>query len=512
MGRVINLAAPPIVGDGVRQRDARARLIMFLIWLALVGWLMSGHVFWRDEVRALSLALSDSNVVEMLRNVQGEGHPAIWYLLLRGAHEVAPYREVLPAVAALIGIVAMVVLAFRSPFSTLIVGLVLFSKYSAYEYVVIARNYGLAALIMFLIAAFYSRVSGKLWFGLLLALLCNTNVASAILAAAFLLFRMVEMLGRRSAMSGRDWKIFCGNAAIAAFGALLCFITVYPTAQDAAVSENFGTLTASKLLAALWDSEEGFWHLGVPHPLLLLICCAGLARWPAALVSAVASFLALKMFFYFVYPSHYRHEVLFVIFLLSLYWIVAEGAGGRQIQKASAKHLALVGQWAFVCLLVAHSLLLLRPIYNQVSDKPRSRSAELAALLQQPELRTAIVMGDPDVILEPLPYYVDNPLWLLRQQKFGQVVQLSLNGRRELTLDQILADARRLHQASGRPVVMLFRMRLRILPKRRQLVLFKNATIITPESERRFRSSTRLLASYPLAATDESYDVFVYPR
>src|SRR5687768_10323922 len=115
----------PLAGDGVSQRNTRARTAMFVIWLALIGWLMSGHVFWRDEVRALSLALSGSSFIEMLRNVQGEGHPAIWYLLLRAAHEIAPYREVLPAMAGLIGVATMALYAFRSPFPTLIVGLVL---------------------------------------------------------------------------------------------------------------------------------------------------------------------------------------------------------------------------------------------------------------------------------------------------------------------------------------------------------------------------------------------------
>jgi hypothetical protein len=406
----------------------------------------------------------------------------------------------------------MALFAFRSPFKAVIVGLVLFSAYGAYEYVVIARNYGLAALVMFAIAALYNRVSNTLWLGVLLALLCNTNVPSVILAASFLSFRLIEMLVQRSTMAVRDWQTFFGNAAIAAFGAWLCFIAVYPTVHDAAVSKNFGSLTVGKLVEALLDNEKSFGNLGMPHSLLLGIICLGLARWPSALISAFVAFFTLKMFFFFVYLSYFRHEVLFIIFLLSLHWIVAEGNGGHPVQKDWARKLTLFGQWAFVSLLASQSLLVLKPIYYQIADIPRSRSADVAALLQRPELSNAIVMGDPDVILEPLAYYVDNPLWHLRQERFGQVVQLTHNGRSDLTLDEILADAQRLHDASGRPVVFLFRLRLRMLPRSRYKVLFSHTTTITPESELRFRNSTRLLASYPRAGTDESYDVFVYHR
>ena len=86
----------PLVGPNVAPSDRRDRLLLVIAWMALVAWFFWGHVVWRDEVRAFSLALSGSNVCEMLGNVHGEGHPALWYLILRGAHDLFPYREVLP--------------------------------------------------------------------------------------------------------------------------------------------------------------------------------------------------------------------------------------------------------------------------------------------------------------------------------------------------------------------------------------------------------------------------------
>lgn len=509
----------PLVGGPATPRDRRSRLIMFLVWLALVLWLLTGHVFWRDEVRAFSLALSGSNLVEMFHAVHGEGHPLLWYLILRGGHAVFPYREVLPVAGALIGIAAMAVLNFFAPFRTVVIALVLFSFYGAFENVVIARNYGISALVMFVLAALYPRIRNSLWFGFILAVLCNTNVPSCILAASFLLFRFVEMLTEESRSPKRDWLVFAGNAALSALGAYLCFRTVYPTFNDIAVSRNLSDLSIANFGRALIDNEWAFSHLVfgtfVPFPLdamLLAVSCLGLIRRPAALAAGLAALLALKFFFYFVYISYYRHEILYLMFLLSLYWMVAEGAGGRWRHHSWQDKLQFLGAGVFLALLVVQTSKLISPIYVRILDLPLSRSADAAALLKRPELSGAIVMGDPDTMLEPLVYYTDNPIWFLRQQRFGKVVKLSSNARAHLTFADILADAKQLHDRTGRPVVFLSHLKLQDKREQNSLMMFRDRTIMRPDDVRRFRASTHLVARLRPSASDEDYDVYVYPR
>src|SRR5215475_6529178 len=58
---------------------------LFALWGIVVGVGIYHHVFWRDEVRALSIALQGDNLIEMFRAGQGEGHPFIWYIILRSA-------------------------------------------------------------------------------------------------------------------------------------------------------------------------------------------------------------------------------------------------------------------------------------------------------------------------------------------------------------------------------------------------------------------------------------------
>lgn len=513
----------PLVGGPATPQDRRLRLAFFLMWLALVLWLLSGHVFWRDEVRAFSLALSGSNYVEMLRNVHGEGHPALWYLILRSSHDLFPYREVLPIAGLVIGIAAMALVVFFSPFRTIIVAAVIFSVYGAFDFVVMARNYGISALVMFALAATYQRVRNSLWFGFILAVLCNTNVPSCLLAAAFLLFRFVEILTDGSRRRRRDWLIFGGNAALAAFGACLCFITVYPTFNDQAVSRNLDHLGVTSVISALVDSEWGFAHLAfdfLPAPfkavpfnaILLALSCLGFIRRPAALAASIAALVAFKLFFYFVYFSSYRHEILYLIFLLSLYWMVANGGGGSWRHRQWYDKAQFAGVGVFLILLLVQTGRLLSPVHMQLDGIPDSRAADVATLLKRPELSGAIVMGDPDTMLEPLPYYTDSPIWLLRQQRLGHVVPLSTKARHELSMEDILADAERLHRRTGRPIVFLSHLELQDQREERfPHMIFRDATTLRPNEVRHFLSSTQLIAKLWGAGSDEEYDVYVYP-
>lgn len=513
--------SPP---DGLRaDRPHRwATLALFASWLALVAWFCSAHVFWRDEVRAFSLALSGSSYAEMLRDVHGEGHPALWYLILRSTHDLLPYREVLPVAGAIIGIAAMTLIVFYSPFRIMIKAAIIFSAYGAFEFVAMARNYGISALVMFALAGLYGRVRRSFWFGVLLAVLCNTNVPSCLAAAAFLLFRFVELLTEPD-REQRDWIIFAGNVLLASLGAYLCFITVYPTFNDEAVSRNLGHLGFGTIISALADSEWGFAHLAfdfLPAPfnaipfnaILLTLSCLGLVRRPAALAASLAALIAFKLFFYFVYFSSYRHEILYVIFLLALYWMVEDGAGGTWQHRPWHDRVQLVGTAVFLALLAVQSGRLLNAVHMQIDGIPDSSAAKVAKLLQRPELSRAIVMGDPDTMLEPLPYYVDNPIWLLRQQRFGHVVPLATKGRHELGMEDVLSDAMRLHRQTGRPVVFLSHLNLQDQREEHfPHMIFRDATTLRPREVRHFLESTTLIAKLWGAGSDEEYDVYVYP-
>lgn len=515
---------------GRTDRDPVIKAVLYLAWLLLFVWISVHHAVWRDEVRAFSIALAGDNIVEMLRGLHGEGHPALWYLLLRGAHTIFPVREVLPVVSGLIAAAAMAVLLIRSPFRPWFLALILFSRFGLIEYAVIARNYGMSMLVMFVLAWLYPRWRDRgVTIGLLLALLCNTNVPSAMLAAAFLLFWLIELVGEEGLKWGPKYRLFVINAAIAALGALLCFATVFPTVHDAAVNPHPGGIGPGLVLQSLLAPALSFGDMipvlipdspiaAAAFGIVMFAALLGLAAKPAALLSAGVALFGLELFFNIIYPSYYRHQALFLVYLIVMYWLVANGRGGEwrqpreagQARRSSLDGLAIGS--AALCLLVIMQVVSSERLasFELGPTYPYSRSRDLAELLRRERLTDAVIIANPDYFLEPLSYYLPNPTYLMREHRFGRVVMFKRDVRAELDLDDYLRDGHELQAATGRPVVILLQKRLD--PNTRAFRILDvhywhfNGT---PEQVHRFLASTRRLARFQQSISFESYDVYL---
>jgi hypothetical protein len=510
---------------GSAKSDGWLKILLYAGWLAVMLGIASQHVFWRDEVRALSLALAGNNVVEMLRAIHGEGHPAIWYLMLRGAHAIVPVREVLPVVAWLVAAAAMAVLVFRSPFRPWLLALILFSRFGLLEYAVIARNYGIAMLLLFMLAWLYPRWRDRgPAIGLVLALICNTYVPAALLSAAFLLFWLIELIGEEGLKWGPKYRLFLLNSAIAALGALLAFVTVFPTVHDAAqnpLPDGIGIGLILESLAAPALAFGDMIPMVVPDSalvsslfgLVMFAALLGLARRPAALLSTMAAMGALQLFFNIVYPSYYRHQALFLVYLIVMYWLVAVGRGGRWPSPRSEDEgldSLRIGSLALVALLALQVMSCITLAGFELTRYPFSRSRDLAELIEREHLTRAVILSNPDYMAEALPYYLPNPIYLMRERKYGHVVRFSAHVRRELSLDDFIREGHEIQRRTGRPVVIMLEKRLGPHTKAFRIldvhVWHFNGT---PEQVGRFLASTRRLARFGDAITQETYDVYL---
>lgn len=517
-------ASPPLSLLATAGQHRATRWALLASWSCLIAYLAAHHVFWRDEVRALTLALSGNGFGGMIRAVQGEGHPVLWYILLRLAHDVAPIREILPAVGIAIGIAAGALLTLRAPFPPLILAIVLFSAWLTYEDTVMARNYGVAALLMFVLADRFAHGGRNGWMiGALLFLLCQTNVPAVLIAGGFLLFWLAELISEEGWRPNANWRPWVIAAGLVAAGVLACFLEVYPPVNDMAVSPLGIQSTPARLLAVAFGRTgpmtnflpPSWW--GIPGSsllvaVLLLATPFSLLRSPGGLLAALFVLPAMIAFFLFVYPGAYRHQALYLAFLVSLHWMAATGRGGRWPERLTAAHgrLASVAT-AMLVVLLTIQVASLAPIVGGVAHGfVASRSADFGQLLRRPALRKAIVLGDPDTIVEALPYYAPNSAYLVREQRFGSISHFTNHARQHLTLGELLATARRLQCATARPIVIATTPRFDA--SWRAMVWREGYTgtfSATPKQIHELLASTRVIARYAPATTDESYHVYL---
>jgi hypothetical protein len=492
------------------------RALFFGVWLALALFAATHHTMWRDEIRALSFAERGNNLADMIGQIRGFGHPALWHIILRCALSIYPNPVVLPIVAFAIGAAAAALLAFKAPFRPLMLALALFGAFSTYEYVAVARNYGISVLILFALAWAWPRYRNRPGaIGALLFLLCNTNVHSVVLANAFLLFWFVELIQRKTERNRLAWPSFLAAVALVLAGMATCAWQVYPPVDTAAMLPP-GQSGPVGFLTSLVVNVGPYFHELMPAdmrslipvvvllPILLILSILSLRTSPGAMMASAAALIGMEMVFQTIYPGYYRHQALFIAFLLTMTWIVENE---RPPDAQSGNRVGRIAFMALLALQVYSSVLVFTRIASGV---PESRSRDLAALLTRPELRSAIVLGDPDTMLEAVPYYASNPIYFVREHRFGRTPIFSDAARLTMSIKSILSSVRTLHARTRRPIVIVLAQHLEAnMPAGELDRGYYGPLRIDPADVREFLASTVRIARFAPAVTDESYDVYV---
>jgi hypothetical protein len=244
----------------------------------------------------------------------------------------------------------------------------------------------------------------------------------------------------------------------------------------------------------------------------------GLLRRPAAWLASCVALIGLSLFFHLIYRGYYRHEALWLVFMLSMYWIAGQCQETDQADSSVrttvlARTLQPLGIALFIVILAVQDAAgVAKGFLTARNNPPASRSRDLGALIsKRPELREAIIIADPDYLVEPLPYYIPNRTYLMRERRFGNRAVFTRQARLQLSLDDILAQARELRAETSKPVIILLWHRLdSSLPKQTVKEGYNWELLTTPEQVRTFQAATQLLESFaPVGGSEESYDVYL---
>lgn len=330
------------VGESWRSRAAFAAIA------ALQIVLVTTHVHWRDEVQALLIAQESRSLAELFANLRYEGHPALWYLVLRAASLVVPSPAVLPTVQAVVGLGTLSLLWRCAPFPSWMKAAAGTSYFLLYEYGTIARSYGLGVLLVFAVMALRRRPVA--W--LLLALMANVALHFAALSAVLVGLMIIE----------RRWS--AEGAAVWALGLVGATLTMMPAGDAAPAVRLFpdqfanAMLAVHSLSAALVPVDVTrpvfIWNVMMPYFSGIGIGIATVAvgaigfradqRFAALYVAAYAG---LAIIFATIYFGQVRHAGLLFVLMLALEWARSESAPKGAAQRTSP---ALVAWLVVACL------------------------------------------------------------------------------------------------------------------------------------------------------------------
>jgi hypothetical protein len=273
---------------------------LLALWIVVAGFAASRHEMWRDEVRPLTLAREASSPLDLYRRAEYDGHPMLWFLLLYAAYGALGTKLVLPGLALLLAAAAVALFLFAAPFPLPVRALFAFGALPLYEYAVMARNYGITMLLLFLAALFYRERAAHPWrLALVLALLANTNLHAAILACLLAGLWLWDAWREGE----RRWPIL--PILLVTLGvafSLLCALPRPSSNLTTIYSTSPGRVVRALLASAKLPDWTFFMLLPPSFPevvnrTILWLAVAGLAVRPALALAAGGSALALGVLF-----------------------------------------------------------------------------------------------------------------------------------------------------------------------------------------------------------------------
>jgi hypothetical protein len=503
------------------ERKGAAVLAIFIlgVWLSGVVFTESRHEFWRDEVRPLSLARAAGSGADLYSSVQSDGHPMLWHFLLYAGKSIVDFPLILPVFAVGIGFLAVAVFMFFAPFPIWFKCLFIFSALPFYEYSVMARNYGISMLLLFLIALLYRQRDTLGWLlVLLLILLANTNAHSVVFAASIAgIWAWDIFIERRAALTrGKVFSFGAGMVLLAA-GILVSILCFMPR-ENTILSPIRQTLNFQNIVAALgktalhpemtFDRMMPDWVPNAAVAAIFFLLIFGLLNRFPLFVAALMGEIAFGIIFELVYPGYYRHQGLYLVFILFLYWLAKERSGEAPAPRIP-RWLFWIGAYVALPSIFLAGIIQLRETAWRDIRLEMSSSEAFGEFLQDPQYRDAILLPEPDYLIESVAYYAENDIYLPREGRFSKTVSWTTDSNVSLSMEEVLGTARELQSTYGRPVLIVLGHITLDLSQAGELKYSYNKFFTWDSaSAADFLQSTKLVAEFNHALEDENYRVY----
>lgn len=485
------------------------------VWLLLVFFLAMHHEVWRDEMRAYVIADNANNFFEIPALLINDGHPPLWHFLLFFVNIFISSPLSLQITAIPISFISIFLFFRFSPFNNFFKILFIFGIIPLYEYTVFSRNYGISMLFMILATMIITRRKiHPIFFYLVVSLLALTNIHSLVLCV-FLLF-LYSVFNKINEIAN--------NWITHAIGLVLVIVSIVFSLSVSLPDEN--SIYSSTLpgfidivgvaLMQLIVLGEGFGSIFFGyHPILktimFWIVALGLIRKPILFIVYILTAIGFGVFFNIGYPPSLRHEGLFFIFTIMLYWIsFSDRIHDQYFFRSNVNPYIIASSKVFLIV-----LLLLQFKYGAEAslrsvDSAVSSSKQFAKFIKaNDEFHNAVIIGDIDVVLESIPYYLDNRIYLSREKRFGRRVNLTIDRQQVISFQELIDDAFYLLSRNDTETILIL-----LSHDLSEIPFLNNAEYLNDDFKLKgyasFVEHTRFLESFKGSLKGEDYDVYQF--
>ncbi len=420
------------------KSENRINIVLLIGWTISVLVLSYHHEIWRDEMRALSIAINCESFFNLPVCLKNEGHPILWYLLLKLAYSIFPNTIVLKLVAILIGILSGWLFIFHFKIPNLLKRLYLFSSMMYWENTIMCRNYGISSLLIIMFSIVYERkmiVTALM----LLALLVQTNVIGLIVSICLFFFVLYDCYYNEIKLS----RSHITMGIIPFIASILLFYYLSKPSSISNVS-NFQFVSLTALLLQLAKAMvpgnimpkilEGQLVLSI---VILLLLALYFFKNKFYIFLFYCAFVMIHFIDVNVYDIDARHLGVFLMFIIFLFHRLYNESKNTETEfyrKINWIEERIFYPLVFTILVIVNIAMCYNDYKSDISS-----SKEFAHYIHTHKIyRDAVIISEPDYNVESLPYYLDNPIYFPRENKFGKYSSFTKRNRDSISLNNIV--------------------------------------------------------------------------
>lgn len=307
----------------------------FAFFVLMLLWNLSHHRLWGDELQAWSIVRTSNSLSELFQNLEYEGHPALWHLILYPLTRLTGDPVALKFVQGAFSSLALGLLWFRSPFKLPEKVLISSSYHFLFSYAVLARPYAIGIVLCMIFVDSRRRLDERPWLAwLLLGLMANVQFFFALMSVALAFLWLGRADNPKRLVRGFPIYLFLsGLAALCVLRAGALGESTFPWH----LYYNSGrlTTTCSSFGNAFFPiGEMGRWESISPKlpPIagfylgLLLLLMLWKYLWPDKLawLTFTGYCTVTLAFFYLRHGGESWHYGLFYIFFITTVWLSLE--------------------------------------------------------------------------------------------------------------------------------------------------------------------------------------------
>ena len=459
-------------------------LIVFIFsTLGLIGMLR--HAMWRDEMNTWLIVRDSHSFLDLVGNVNYQGHPILWAVSLSLLRNIADTPLVMQLFHLILAISSVILFWFFSPFSGRQRILFIFGYLPFYKYLLFSRNYALGMLFLFAFCTLFNqRRKSYIFLSILLGLMANSNAYVLFISFALSLTLLTEFC-----LDTEHRKLYLSQSKPYDLPAsflilLLCYLLALYIIIPPVDSYNHGGLVSGWFTQ--FDLHRIFVSLGRLFAGYTLITPAS-KKWIDLIVCGfIAVFIfvltllklfpkKLPLFFYtvatfeilaFTYfrflgigPRHFGH---FYLVLISSLWLANYFENKNSFLSEvslSQNLLSLAKKWHHVVFMILLYIQFFGGIACFSGDviKPFSASRETARYIRENQLEKEFIVASRDANMAALSGYLNRKFYYPERQGMGSFT-LFKAGRKEVKQDEILRQVSSLLQSqetSGRILLIL---------------------------------------------------------